>query len=103
MRIYAIRNYESGRTVSKMNQKYGTNVIRSNDAEPKQDTCSFKGGEMVKGIGIGTLLGLGAITFISGGTAAPIALGIISAATGTAGGVVGKALEDINNSSNKNN
>lgn len=94
MRITAIRNYEPGRAVSKMNQK--KNVLHSHDTETKTDTVSFKAHETAKGVGIGALLGLGALTILSGGAAAPIVYGLYAAASGVAGGMLGKAIEDTN-------
>lgn len=95
MKITAIRNYESGRAVSKMNQKKNVkaNVLRSHDTAAQTDTVSFKANETAKGVGIGALLGLGAITILSGGAAAPLVCGIYAAASGLAGGMLGNAIE----------
>ncbi len=98
MRITAIRNYEPGRAVSKMNHKRNaqTNVMHSHDTGTKADTVSFKAHETVKGFGIGALVGLGALTILSGGAAAPLICGVYAAASGVAGGMLGKAIEDTN-------
>lgn len=93
MKISAIRNYESVRAVSKMNKK---SSLRTQDSEVKQETVTFKANETVKGVGIGALLGLGAITILSGGAAAPLVAGIYAAASGVAGGMLGKVVEDTN-------
>ncbi len=97
MRISAIRNYESARAVSKMNKK---SSLRTQDSEVKQETVTFKANETVKGVGIGALLGLGAITILSGGAAAPLVAGIYAATTGVAGGMLGNVIENVKKDDN---
>lgn len=53
-----------------------------------------------KGFGIGALLGLGAVTILSGGAAAPLVMAAYAATTGVAGGMLGKAVEDTNKKDN---
>jgi len=95
MKVTAIRNYEPCRTVSKMSRGRNTraSVLQT---EPKTDSVAFKSKETAAGIGIGALLGLGAITILSGGTAAPFACAAYAAATGTAGGMFGHAISETN-------
>ena len=69
-------------------------------------TVSFNGNNTVKGAGIGAIVGLaamGAISALSGGLAAPIAYGVYAAAFGTAGGMAGKALDEVNKDRKKDN
>ena len=57
----------------------------------------FAGNNVVKGIGIGTILGIvamGAISAASGGVATPFAFGLYAASFGTAGGIAGKAYDE---------
>ncbi len=102
MKISAIRNYEPARAVSKMkgnrNVKMTTTVPES---APKVDTVAFKAHETAKGVGIGALIGLGAVTILSGGAAAPLVCGLYAAASGVAGGMLGNAVESVNKD-NKN-
>lgn len=70
--------------------------LRTQDSEVKQDTVAFKAHETAKGIGIGTLIGLGAVTILSGGAAAPLVAGIYAAASGVAGGMLGNVIEKTN-------
>ena len=97
MRITAIRNYEPAHAVSKMNRnkkvKIAANVPNST---PKTDTVAFKAHETAKGVGIGALVGLGAITILSGGAAAPLVCGLYAAASGVAGGMLGNVVESVN-------
>ncbi len=103
MRISAIRNYEPARAVSKMNKNRNhMSSLRTQDSEAKQDTVAFKANETAKGVGIGALIGLGAITILSGGAAAPLVCGIYAAASGVAGGMLGNAIESTNKD-NKDN
>lgn len=69
--------------------------------EQTQDAVAFKAHETAKGVGIGALVGLGALTIISGGAAAPIAYGIYAATMGTAGGMLGHAIEEVNKQDKK--
>ena len=93
MKIYAIRNYEPCRTVSKMNRSGNTRVSIP-QTEPRSDTLTFKGATTIKGAGIGALVGIGALTLLTGGAAAPIAYGLYAATMGTAGGMLGSAIEN---------
>ena len=103
MKISAIRNYEPARAVSKMNKNRNhMSSLRTQDSEAKQDTVAFKANETAKGVGIGALIGLGAITILSGGAAAPLVCGIYAAASGVAGGMLGNAIESTNKD-NKDN
>lgn len=94
MRVDTIRNYSTGVFAPK-----NLKNVKSRHEVPAQmlchDTVSFKS-RASAGVGIGALFGaltLGAISFVSGGLAAPVAFGVYSAAFGTAGGMVGKALD----------
>ena len=73
MKITAIRNYEPSRTVSKINRSRNARVSEP-QTEPKSDSVAFKAHETAKGFGIGALLGLGAVTILSGGAAAPLVM-----------------------------
>ena len=73
MKITAIRNYEHSRTVSKINRSRNARVSEP-QTEPKSDSVAFKAHETAKGFGIGALLGLGAVTILSGGAAAPLVM-----------------------------
>lgn len=95
MKVNAIRNYEQSYAVSKMNRSRNA-MISTPQTEPRPDTVAFKAHETAKGFGLGALLGLGAITILSGGAAAPLIMGAYAATTGVAGGMLGKALEDTN-------
>ncbi len=97
MKISAIRNYESVRVVSKVNKK---SSLRTQDSEVEQDKVAFKANETAKGVGIGALLGLGAITILSGGAAAPLVAGIYAATTGVAGGMLGNVIENVKKDDN---
>lgn len=95
MRISAIRNYEPARAVSKMNK--GRNYSKTLGVDgTNQDTVAFKAHETAKGVGIGALIGLGAVTILSGGAAAPLVCGLYAAASGVAGGMLGNAIESTN-------
>lgn len=100
MRITAIRNYESARAVSGKKQKIQSAPMRAQDTVTKQDAVSFKAHETAKGIGIGALVGIGALTILSGGAATPLAYGIYAAANGIAGGLLGNAIEETRNGNN---
>ena len=99
MKITAIRNYEPSRTVSKINRSRNVRVSEP-QTEPKSDSVAFKAHETAKGLGIGALLGLGAVTILSGGAAAPLVMAAYAATTGVAGGMLGKAVEDTNKKDN---
>ncbi len=105
MRISAIRNYESAYAVSKMNKNQNAkSVMRTHDTTTKPDTVAFKAHETAKGVGIGALIGVAGLTLLTGGAAAPVAYGVYAAVMGTAGGLLGTAIEDVNreNEENKN-
>ena len=93
MRISAIRNGEVVRPAlkNKQNRQSGVNFRAD---EPKADTVTFKS-KTLKGAGIGAVVGVAALTFISGGLATPLAFGLYAAATGTAGGMLGNVLDQI--------
>lgn len=98
MKIYAIRNgvMVNPSLKTKKTQCRQTAPTLYAD-EPKADTVSFKS-KAVKGAGIGALVGvaaLGAISLLSGGLATPLAFGMYAAASGTAGGMLGNALDKI--------
>lgn len=99
MKITAIRNYEPSRTVSKINRSRNA-MVSEPQTEPKSDSVAFKAHETAKGFGIGALLGLGAVTILSGGAAAPLVMAAYAATTGVAGGMLGKAVEDTNKKDN---
>ncbi len=99
MRISAIQNF--GTCPTAFGAKKCRRQVLKNTPETKQDTVAFKAHETVKGIGIGALVGLGALTIISGGAAAPIAYGVYAAAMGTAGGMLGNAIEEVNKKDKK--
>ena len=91
MRISAIRNYERPCCPRKMVRRNNVDVPQTKE---QSDTLAFKGKQTVKGIGIGTAIGLGALTLISGGAAAPIAYGVYAVASGTVGGMLGNILDE---------
>ena len=96
MKISAIQCYQPMhvvRSAKKNNTVYGAMI---KDDVPRGDVVAFRGNETVKGIGIGALVGLGALTILSGGAAAPLAYGLYAAASGAAGGMLGKAIEETN-------
>ena len=98
MRIYAIRN-DGIVKPSANSQKVQTRKSAPSLSldEPKADTVSFKS-KTLKGAGIGSLCGvaaLGAISFLSGGLATPLAFGLYAATMGTAGGMLGNVLDKI--------
>lgn len=96
MRIAAIRNYEHFTTCSKV--RNNTPKLLS---EPVQDSVSFSGKKAVKGAGLGALIGLGALAILSGGAAAPIAYAAYAATMGTAGGMLGHAIDKTNDENQK--
>ena len=102
MKIYAIRNCQplcvAEKQTPKPQKRYDTP-----QTEPKFDTVSFRAHETAKGVGIGALLGLGAVTILSGGAAAPLVCGIYAATTGIAGGMLGSAIESVNKKDDENN
>lgn len=89
MRISAIQSYNPRRfsCSSKSN-------VRKIETEPPQDNINFKGKKVAGGMGIGALVGLGALTILSGGAAAPIAYAAYAATMGAAGGMLGHAIEE---------
>lgn len=93
MRITAIRNYSPCCTASKVNRG-GNTRVNIPQTEPQSDTLTFKGATTIKGAGIGALVGIGALTLLTGGAAAPIAYGLYAATMGTAGGMLGSAIEN---------
>ena len=92
MKITAIRNYEPSRTVSKINRSRNARVSEP-QTEPKSDSVAFKAHETAKGFGIGALLGLGAVTILSGGAAAPLVMAAYAATTGVAAECLAKPLK----------
>lgn len=107
MKIYAIRNGETNyRYANKTNANKAINHTRLINDGAQGDTVSFKGKNTVAGAGIGAILGLGGlglISLLSGGAAAPIAYGIYAATMGTAGGMLGNALDEIDEEEKKQN
>lgn len=86
MRISAIKNHQIYRINSK------PNTTRKFDTTTPNGTVNFQG-RTTKGIGIGALIGLGAMAIISGGAAAPVAYAAYAALMGTAGGMMGHAID----------
>jgi len=87
MKISAIQNYYPCCSASKVKN------ARKCAIETPKDTVSFQGNNTAKGAGIGALIGLGALAIISGGAAAPIAYAAYAATMGTAGGMLGHAID----------
>ena len=102
MRISAIQNCGTCRTTTKPKVIRHQNLKDAPEITQNQE-IAFKSNETIKGVGIGALVGLGAITLISGGAAAPIAYGIYAATMGTAGGMLGHAIEEVNKDNKDNN
>ncbi len=101
MRISAIQHYENPRTISKQKCVRNHQGLKTTpESEPIQDTVAFKG-YTAKGAGLGALIGIGAVALISGGLATPIAYGIYAATMGTAGGMLGHAIDDVNEEEKK--
>lgn len=99
MRISAIQNYQ------KVYRNVQKKKLSCKNEAPSTTTTTlpaFKANETAKGIGLGAIVGLGALTVLSGGTAAPIAACIFAATSGAAGGLLGKAIEETNKDSKKN-
>ncbi len=107
MKIYAIRNGETNyRYGNKTNSNKAINRTRLINDGAQSDTVSFKGKNTVAGVGIGAILGLGGLgilSLLSGGAAAPIAYGIYAATMGTAGGIFGNTLDEIDEEKKKQN
>lgn len=78
-----------------------TNKLTKLNTEPAADTITFSGNKTAKGAGLGALLGLGALTLLSGGAAAPIAYAAYAATMGTAGGMLGYAIDKTNEDNKK--
>ena len=97
MKISAIQCYQPMHILksAKKNRAVSATMLKE-DGVPKNDVVAFKANETAKGIGLGALVGLGALTLLSGGAAAPLAYGIYAAASGAAGGMLGKAIEETN-------
>ena len=66
-----------------------------------EDTVSFQGKNTIAGASIGAIIGIGAITIISGGLATPVAVAAYTAAIGTCGGVLGHVVDKINEDNKK--
>ena len=97
MRIDAINGRVYSSALHKSSIK---NISAKNNSKSTKpcDILSFSGNNSAKGIGIGAVFGLaamGAISAMSGGAAVPFAYGMYAAAFGTAGGLAGKALDDM--------
>ena len=99
MRISSIQNYQN---IFCNAQKKKTSCNNKTSSAARTTLPAFKANETVKGIGLGAIVGLGALTVLSGGTAAPIAACIFAATSGAAGGLLGKAIEETNKDSKKN-
>ena len=99
MRVYAIRNcsvYSAPKITKPSSLRHGANQA------PQYDTVSFGQNNTMKGAGIGALCGiaaLAALSALSGGLATPLGYGLYAAAFGTAGGSMGKALDEIESES----
>ncbi len=102
MKVSAIRNYGTNTPASKMSKTH-TMPARTNlhNDEPKTDTVTFKGKNMLKGAGIGALCGLGFITLISGGLATPLAIGLYTATMGGTGAAIGDFIDKNKDDSDK--
>jgi len=97
MRVDAV----STRVYSSPVKRYSSKSIFDRKSPSKRtqsgDIVAFSGNNVVKGIGIGAIVGLaamGAISAISGGLATPFAYGLYAASFGTAGGIAAKAYEE---------
>ncbi len=102
MRINAIQTYGAGNfKVQTRKQKSYSQTVNNPQETPKADSVSFSGKKMLKGTGIGALLGIAAITLISGGAATPAALAVFGSVMGAAGGSVGNALDKIDEKNKK--
>lgn len=96
MKISAIQCYQPMHVVRSATKNSTVSGATIKDDVPRGDVVAFRGNETAKGIGIGALVGLGALTILSGGAAAPLAYGLYAAASGAAGGMLGKAIEETN-------
>ncbi len=97
MRVDAI----SARVYSSPVKKYSPKSICYSKSPSKKvqnnDILTFSGNNVVKGIGIGAIVGLalmGAISAASGGVATPFAYCLYAASFGTAGGIAAKAHDE---------
>ena len=95
MRVDAIRNCRlcSAPKITKQSPlKHG--AINA----PQCDTVSFKQQNTIKGAGLGAFLGVAALATLSafsGGLATPLGYGLFAAILGTAGGITGKAIDEL--------
>lgn len=96
MKISAIQNHQTCRINTKPNN------IRKFDTTTPNDVVNFQG-RTTKGIGIGALVGLGAMAIISGGAAAPVAYAAYAVIMGTAGGMMGHAIDKTDKENKKDN
>lgn len=97
MRVDAI----SARVYSSPVKKYSQKSIYYCKSPSKKvqngEIMTFAGNNVVKGVGIGAIVGLaamGAIAAISGGVATPFAYCLYAASFGTAGGIAAKAYDE---------
>lgn len=97
MKISAIQNY-SNRYCCKPK-----NITRKFDSEIPRDTVNFQGNKTAKGFGIGAIIGIGGLTLLTGGAAAPVAYALYAATMGTAGGMLGHAIDKTEEDKKANN
>lgn len=106
MKINAIQNNGLVCSPRKMNKRIGNQIPTNTNGTLTTDTVSFQGKNAIKGAGIGAILGVGslaAITLLSGGAAAPIAYLGYSALFGTAGGMLGNAIDKTKENDDQDN
>ncbi len=104
MKINAIQSYGLTCSPRKINKKFRNEIPTNSNETLATDTVSFKGKGAVKGAGIGAVVGVGAlaaITFLSGGIAAPAAYLAYGAIFGSLGGAVGKSVDKYNEEQKK--
>ena len=95
MRVYAIRNIGASYSAPKMNTRVQkTQSYATLTEQPVSKEVSFKNKTLTMG-GVCALIGAGAAFVMSGGMAAPVAIAIMGAATGTSGVILGRAIDKV--------
>ena len=92
MKVCAIQNYGTSYSTPVKNRRVNSKLPTT--TQPSYDTVSFKN-RASKGFGICALLGAVTAIVISGGAATPLAIGVMAGATGTAGGMLGGAVDKV--------
>ena len=98
MRVSTVQCYQPMQMQNRVKKNVSRVGIKEN--YPQSDLVAFKAKDVIKGIGLGAVVGLGAITLLSGGTATPFAYGIYTALSAAAGGALGQAVEDAKKDNN---